>query len=103
MQKNSGQTKRATYIWALQAQPETMPVRHSDVFKLRASFFMTTSLTCHFYSKFSTHEDTAFSALEAYMVQLYISDNDTGSKLANGVIDTHGKFSAGVVDTGGAP
>jgi hypothetical protein len=47
----------------------------SDVFKLRASFFMTTSLTCRFYSKFPTHEDTAYSALEAYMGQLYTSDN----------------------------
>jgi hypothetical protein len=64
---------------------------------------MTTSLTCRFYSKFPTNDDTAYSALEAYMGQLYISNNDTGSKLANGVSDTHGKFSAGVVDTGGAP
>jgi len=60
----------------------------SDVFQLRTSFFMTTSLSCRFYSKFPTNEDTAYSALEAYMGQLYISDNDTGSKLANGVSDT---------------
>jgi hypothetical protein len=65
----------------------------SNVFQLRTSFFMTTSLTCRFYSKFPSYEDTAYSALEAYMGQLYISDNDTGSKLAKGVSDTHGKFS----------
>jgi hypothetical protein len=64
----------------------------SDVFQLRTSFFMTTSLTCRFYSKFPTNEDTAYSALEAYMGQLFISDNVTGSKLANSVSDTHGKF-----------
>ncbi len=29
MQKNSGQTTRATNIWALEAQPETMPVLYT--------------------------------------------------------------------------
>ncbi len=42
-----------------------------DVFKLRASFFMTTTFTARFYSKFPTHENTAYEHLEAYLGQLY--------------------------------
>jgi hypothetical protein len=59
-----------TFIWFPQINKTD-----SDVFQLRTSFFMTTSLTCRFYSKFPTNEDTAYSALEAYLGQLYTSDN----------------------------
>ena len=42
-----------------------------DVFKLPASFFMTTSFTAKFYSSFPTHEKTAYTHLVAFLGQLY--------------------------------